>query len=80
MNRGAGLPSGLANLGDTVRVIARDGADLGLMIVAQAQQLASAQGAELLVTEPNAQPPVVRLVMVRKLAELVEELIQRNSV
>jgi hypothetical protein len=73
MNRDAGLPGGLANLGDSVRVIARDGADLGLMIVAQAQQLASAQGAELFVTEPTARPPVVRLVEVRTLAELVEE-------
>jgi translation initiation factor IF-3 len=76
MNRGAGLPGGLANLSDTVRAIARDGADLGLMIVAEAQQLASAQGAELFVIEPTAKPPVVCLVEVRKLAELVEEELQ----
>ena len=66
MNRGAGLPGGLANLGDTVRVIDRDGTDLGLMIVAEAQKLASEQGAELFVIERTAKPPVVRIVLVRK--------------
>jgi len=76
MSRGAGLPGGLANLGDFVRVFACDGADLGLMIVAEAQKLAADQGAELFVTAPTAQPPVVRLVVVRKLAELVEEELQ----
>ena len=76
MNRGAGLPGGLANLGDTVRVFARDGADLGLMIVAEAQQLASAQGAELFVFDPKAKPPVVRVVEVRTLADLVKQEIQ----
>ena len=34
MNRAAGLSGGLANLGDTIRFIDRDGADSGLMIVA----------------------------------------------
>ena len=77
MNRGAGLPGGLANLGDSVRVIARDGADLGRMIVAEALKLASEQGAELFVTEPTAKPPVVCLVVVRTLAELVDEELQR---
>lgn len=66
MNRGAGLPGGLANLGDTVRVIDRDGTDLGLMIVAEAQKLASEQGAELFVIERTDKPPVVRIVLVRK--------------
>ena len=66
MNRGAGLPDGLANLGDTVRVIDRDGTDLGLMMVAEAQKLASEQGAELFVIERTVKPPVVRIVLVRK--------------
>src|SRR5262249_17363018 len=67
MNRGAGLPAGLANLGDTVRVVDRDGTDLGPMIVAKAQKLAADEGAELFVTHPTARPPVVRIVHVRKL-------------
>ena len=67
MNRGAGLPRGLANLGDTVRVFDRDGTDLGPMIVAEAQKLASDQGAKLFVTEPTATPPTVRIFDVRKL-------------
>jgi len=66
MNRGTGLPGGLANLGDTIRVIDRDGSDLGLMIVAEAQKRALAQGAELFVIEHTTKPPVVRIVEVRK--------------
>ena len=66
MNRAAGLSGGLANLGDTIRVIDRDGADLGLMIVAEAQKLASEQGAELFVIGATAKPQVVRIVVVRK--------------
>jgi translation initiation factor IF-3 len=66
MNRGATLPGGLANLGDIVRVIDRDGTDLGLMIVAEAQRLASEQGAELFVTNHQAKPPILRIVIVRK--------------
>ncbi len=66
MNRGVGLPGGLANLNDMVRVSDRDGTDLGVMIVAEAQKLASDQGAELFVTEHDAKPPVVRIVIVRK--------------
>ena len=66
MNLGTGLPGGLANLGDTVRVVDRDGTDLGLMFVAQVQKVASEQGAELLVTERTAKPPVVRIAVVRK--------------
>ena len=46
MNRGGALPGGIANLNDTVQVIDRDGTDLGLMIVVEAQKLASEQGAE----------------------------------
>ena len=66
MHRGAGLPNGLANLGDIIHVIDRDGTDLGLMMVTEAQQLASEQGAELFVTDHMAKPPVVRIVIVRK--------------
>lgn len=66
MTRGGTLPGGLANLGDTVQVIDRDGTDLGLMIVAEAQKIASEQGAELFVIEHTAKPPVVRIVVVRK--------------
>ena len=73
MNRGAGLPLGLANLGDTVRVVDVDGTDLAPMIVAKAQKLASDQGAELFVTEPTAKPPVIRIVHVRKIWDLLKE-------
>jgi Translation initiation factor IF-3, N-terminal domain len=66
MNRGGALPGGLANLNDTIQVIDRDGTDLGLMIVAEAQKLASQQGAELFVTRHTAKPPVVHIVIVRK--------------
>jgi translation initiation factor IF-3 len=66
MNRGGGLPGGIANLNDTIQVIDRDGTDLGLMIVAEAQRIASEQGAELFVTNPDAKPPIVRIVLVRK--------------
>ncbi len=67
MTRGAGLPGGLANLGDKVRVIDQDGTDLGVMIVAEAQKRASERGLELFVVERTAQPPVVRIVEVRKM-------------
>jgi len=66
MSRDGALPGGLANLGDTIRVIDRDGTDLGFMIVAEAQKLASEQGAELIVIAPTARPPVTRIVVVRK--------------
>jgi len=65
MNRGAGLPEGLSNLGDTVRVIDRAGTNLGVMIVAEAQKRASEQGAELFVTGPERKPPTVRIVLVQ---------------
>ena len=67
MNRGAGLPGGLANLGDKIRVIDRDGTDLGIMIVAEAQKRAAEQGLELFVVERSAKPPLVRIVEVRKM-------------
>lgn len=79
MNRGAGLPLGLANLGDTVRVIDIDGTDWGPMIVAKAQKFASDQGAELFVTEPTAKPPVIRIVRVRKLWDLLKEELRRGN-
>lgn len=66
MNRGGTLPGGIANLNDTVQVIDRGGSDLGRMIVAEAQKVASAQGAELFVVTPEAKPPVVRIVIVRR--------------
>ena len=66
MKRDSGLPGGLANLGDTVRVIDRDGSDLGLMIVAEAQKRASEQGAELFVIARTTNTTVVRIVDVRK--------------
>ena len=73
MNRSAALPRGLANLGDTVRVVDQDGTDWGLMIVAKAQKLAADQAAELFVSEPAATPPVVCIVHVRKLHELLKK-------
>jgi translation initiation factor IF-3 len=60
------LAGGFANLSDRVQVIDRDGADLGVMIVAEAQRRASAQGCELFVVEHDADPPVVRIVLVKK--------------
>jgi hypothetical protein len=73
MNRGAGLPRGLANLGDTVRVVDLDGTDFGPMIVAQAQKLASDQGAELFVRDPTVTPPVICMVHVRKMHALFKK-------
>ena len=67
MNRGFTLTGGLANLGDTVRVIDRDGTDLGLMIVAEAQRLASEQGAELFVLAQAKEATVVRIVQRREM-------------
>ena len=52
---------------------------MGLMIVAEAQRLASEQGAELFVTEPTTRPPVVRIVVVRELADLCNEELKRVS-
>ena len=66
MNRDGTLGSGLANLSDRVRVIDRDGTQLGVMIVAEAQKLASEQGGELIVIAREAGVAVVRIVLVRK--------------
>jgi translation initiation factor IF-3 len=66
MSRDGTLSGGLANLSDRVKVIDRDGTDLGFMIVAEAQKIASDQGAELVVTERNGSITVVRVVLVRK--------------
>jgi translation initiation factor IF-3 len=69
MNRDAGLPGGIANLGDTVRVVDRDGTDLGLMILAEAQRRALEQNGELFVIAREPKPPVLRIVLVRKAPE-----------
>jgi translation initiation factor IF-3 len=66
MSRDGTLGSGLANLSDRVRVIDRDGTDLGFMIVAEAQRLASEQGGELVVIARKERVTVVRIVLVRK--------------
>jgi len=79
MKRSAGLPHGLADRGDTVRVVGIDGADLGLMIMAAALKLAADSQAELLVVEPKASPPVVRIAIVRKLADLVAAELRHTS-
>ena len=66
MSRDFTLGSGLANLSDRVRVIDRDGTDLGFMIVAEAQRCASEQGCELVVIAREGKLTVVRIVLVRK--------------
>jgi translation initiation factor IF-3 len=66
MSRGGALPGGISNLNDTIQVTDRDGTDLGLMIVAEAQKIASEQGGELFITDRDAKPPVVRIVLVRR--------------
>ena len=53
-------------MNDTIQVTDRDGTDLGLMIVAEAQKIASEQGGELFITDRDAKPPVVRIVLVRR--------------
>ena len=66
MSRDATLSGGLANLSDRVHVIDRDGADLGFMIVAEAQQIASSQGGELVVLARDKGMTRVRVVLVKK--------------
>ena len=66
MNRDYTLGSGLANLSDEVRVINRDGTDLGYMIVAEAQKLAAEQGGELSVIAREEKVAIVRIVFIRK--------------
>jgi len=65
MNRDVTLPTGLANLSDEVRVFDQNGADLGLMIVTEAQKRASEQGGELFVLSRRAKPSTVRIVIVK---------------
>jgi translation initiation factor IF-3 len=66
MSRDGTLSGGLANLNDRVKVIDRDGTDLGFMIVAEAQKVVSDQGAELVVIERARGVTVVQVVLVRK--------------
>jgi len=66
VNRDYTLGSGLANLSDRVRVVDRDGTDLGYMIVAEAQRLAAEQGGELTVIAREGKVPIVRIVLIRK--------------
>ena len=66
MNRDSGLPSGLANLSDTVPVIDKDGSDPGFMIVAEAPKRALEQNADLFVIDRTNQKTLVRIVEVRK--------------
>jgi translation initiation factor IF-3 len=61
-----GTLSGLANLNDRVRVIDRDGTDLGFMMVAEAQKIASDQGGELVVIARVKNVTAVRVVLVKK--------------
>ena len=53
-------------MGDRVRVIDRDGTDLGFMIVSEAQRIASDQGGELVVLASEGGISVVRVVLVKK--------------
>ena len=66
MSRDGTLVGGLANLNDRVRVIDRDGTDLGFMIVAEAQKIASDQGGELVIISRERKVTIVRVVLVRK--------------
>jgi len=66
VNRDYTLGSGRANLSDQVRVIDRDGTDLGYMIVAEAQKLAAEQGGELSVIAREEKVAIVRIVLIRK--------------
>ena len=66
MKRDSTLAGGLANLSDRVRVIDREGTDLGIMIVAEAQRVASEQSGELFVVGSEGRLKVVRIVLIRK--------------
>jgi translation initiation factor IF-3 len=66
MNRDYTLGSGLANLSDQVRVVDRDGTDLGYMMVAEAQRLAAEQGGELSVIAREDKVAIVRIVLIKK--------------
>jgi len=66
VNRDYTLRSGLANLSDQVRVIDRDGTDLGYMTVAKAQRLAAEQGGEVSVIAREDKVAIVRIVLIKK--------------
>ena len=66
MSRDGTLSAGLANLNDRVNVVDRDGTNLGFMMVAEAQKIASDQGAELVVIAREKGVTVVRVVLVKK--------------
>ncbi len=65
VKRDCALASGLSNLGDWVRLIDRDGTDLEVMIVAEAQRRAAEQGGELYLVE-QGRVALVRIVLIRK--------------
>jgi translation initiation factor IF-3 len=62
MKRSCELGIGLANLGDQVRVVDRDGSALGFMTVVEAQKRASEQHGELVVILRTEKMTVVRIV------------------
>ena len=66
MNRDYTLRNGLANLKDRVRVVDRDGMDLGYMTVDKAQRLAAEQGGELSVIAREDKMAIVRIVLIKK--------------
>ena len=45
-----------------LRIIGADGAQLGIMSAAQANQLAEEQGMDLVKISPNATPPVCKIM------------------
>jgi translation initiation factor IF-3 len=66
MNRDYTLGGGLANLNERVRVVDRDGMDLGYMTVADAQRLAAEQSGELSVIAREDKVAIVRIVIIKK--------------
>jgi hypothetical protein len=53
MKRGCELPDGCSNLSDQVRLLCRDGVDLGFMTVAEALDRADTLNAELVLLTPD---------------------------
>jgi translation initiation factor IF-3 len=53
-------------LSDRVRVVDRDGTDLGFMVVAEAHKRAADQSGELVVIGTEGRCKVVRIVLVRQ--------------
>ena len=45
-----------------VRVVGQDGSQLGIMVTAEALQLAEEQGFDLVEVAPNEKPPVCRIM------------------